>query len=604
MADLDLAPIGNCIIAALIDKRGRHVWCCLPRFDGDPVFCSLLDHREGGAGGQAGEGGFFETAVEELFAAEQRYVGNTAIVETTLTDAAGATVRVVDFAPRFERFGRIFRPMMLIRRIEPVNGRARIRVRMRPRFSYGSVRPAMTYGSNHVRYVAGETALRLTTDAPVGYVVEEEPFVLDGPLHFVIGPDEGPPQSVASLAREFLEETSHYWTEWSRQLSIPFEWQDAVIRAAITLKLCSFEESGAIVAALTTSIPEYADSGRNWDYRFCWLRDAYFVVHALNRLGATGTMEEFIRYITNVAALEPAGILKPVYAIMPSRALDEREVPSLAGYRGMGPVRVGNLAHVQVQNDSYGSVVLAAAQMFFDRRLTRAGDLALFQQLEALGTHAARLGLTPDAGLWEFRGRTRVHTHSAVMCWAACRRLAKIAHRLGLAERQAHWWSEADRLREAIVEQAWNPQLNSFVACFGGEDIDASLLLLQEVGFLSASDPRFLGTLELVEKRLRRGNHLLRYDTADDFGLPHTSFIVCTFWYIDALAVVGRREEARELFEQILAARNHVGLLSEDLDPASGKLWGNFPQTYSMVGLIVSAMRLSRSWEEAFWRDS
>jgi GH15 family glucan-1,4-alpha-glucosidase len=191
-----------------------------------------------------------------------------------------------------------------------------------------------------------------------------------------------------------------------------------------------------------------------------------------------------------------------------------------------------------------------------------------------------------------------------VMCWAACRRLAKIAQRLGLADRAGHWWAEAARLREAIVEHAWNQQLNSFVASFGGEDIDACLLLLQEVGFLSATDPRFLGTLEQVEKRLRCGNNLLRYDTADDFGLPQTSFIVCTFWYIDALTVVGRREEARALFEHVLAARNHVGLLSEDLDPATGTLWGNFPQTYSMVGLIVSAMRLSRSWEEAFWRDS
>ncbi|MBL8838430.1 MAG: glycoside hydrolase family 15 protein [Alphaproteobacteria bacterium] len=597
-ASLDLAVVGNSVLAALLDRTGRYVWCCFPRFDGDPVFCSLLD------GSNEPRGGFFDITLERLAGSTQRYVGNTAIVETVLTDGDGASVRITDFAPRFRRAGRMYRPMMLMRRVEPLMGRPRIRVRLRPRFNNGAIKPAMTVGSNHLRYVAGEQVVRLSTDAAVSYVAEEEPFVLAGPVHFVLGPDEGPTQSIAALVREFHDETADYWVEWARYLSVPFEWQEAVIRAAITLKLCSFEETGAIVAALTTSIPEAPHSGRNWDYRYCWLRDAYFVVHALNRLGATRTMEEFIIFITNVAALDPGGRLKPVYGILASRDLAEREVTTLTGYRGMGPVRVGNLAHVQVQNDSYGSVVLAAAQMFFDRRLARQGDLELFRQLEALGAKAAELGLTPDAGLWEFRGRARVHTHSAVMCWAACRRLAKIAQRLELQDRAAHWYAEADRLRSAIIERAWNAQLNSFVASFGGEDIDASLLLLQEVGFLSASDPRFLGTLAQVEQRLRRGDHLLRYDTPDDFGLPHTSFTVCTFWYIDALAVVGRRDEARALFERVLAARNHVGLLSEDVDPATGELWGNFPQTYSLVGLIICAMRLSRTWEEAFWRDS
>ncbi len=597
-ASLDLAVVGNSVLAALLDRNGRYVWCCFPRFDGDPVFCSLLD------GSEDPRGGFFDIVLERLAASTQRYVGNTAIVETVLTDSEGASVRITDFAPRFRRAGRMFRPMMLMRRVEPLMGRPRIRVRLRPRFNNGAIKPAMTMGSNHLRYVAGEQTIRLSTDAAVSYVAEEEPFVLAGPIHFMLGPDEGPTLSIAAMVREFHDETTDYWVEWARYLSVPFEWQDAVIRAAITLKLCSYEETGAIVAALTTSIPESAHSGRNWDYRFCWLRDAYFVVHALNRLGATRTMEEFITFITNVAALDPGGRLKPVYGILASRDLAEREVTSLTGYRGMGPVRVGNLANVQIQNDSYGSVVLAAAQMFFDRRLARQGDVELFRQLEALGAHAAEFGLTPDAGLWEFRERARVHTHSAVMCWAACRRLAKIAQRLDLTDRAAHWYAEADRLRSAIIDQAWNPQLNSFVASFGGEDIDASLLLLQEVGFLSATDPRFLGTLAQVEQRLRRGDHLLRYDTPDDFGLPHTSFTVCTFWYIDALAVVGRREEARALFERVLAARNHVGLLSEDVDPVTGELWGNFPQTYSLVGLIICAMRLSRTWEEAFWRDS
>jgi GH15 family glucan-1,4-alpha-glucosidase len=358
------------------------------------------------------------------------------------------------------------------------------------------------------------------------------------------------------------------------------------------------------VAAMTTSIPESAGSGRNWDYRFCWLRDAYFVVYALNHLGATHTMEDFIRFITDAVADAHGRPLKPVYGIVPGARLDERIVPSLSGYRGMGPVRVGNQAELQVQNDSYGHILLAASQMFFDRRLPQPGGLELFHRLEELGEQAAAAALTPDASLWEFRGRARVHTVSAAHCWAACDRLAKIAGVLGLGERQAAWRQEAERIRRAILDHAWSAELGSFAESFGGRAIDASLLLLHEIGFVSPQDPRFLGTLAAVEKYLRRGDHLLRYAEPDDFGRPETSFTVCTFWYIDALAAVGRLAEAREIFARLLACRNPAGLLSEDIDPESLELWGNFPQTYSMVGIIVSALRLSKSWEEAFWRGS
>jgi GH15 family glucan-1,4-alpha-glucosidase len=373
-----------------------------------------------------------------------------------------------------------------------------------------------------------------------------------------------------------------------------------VIRAGITLKLCAFEETGGIVAAVTTSIPEAPDTERNWDYRFCWLRDAYFVVYALNMLGATRTMEDFIRYITNVAALDPDHRLRPVYAIVPGRSIGEHIATALEGYRGMGPARIGNAAEGQAQHDIYGSVILAASQMFFDRRLPRLGDTALFERLEKLGAWAASLALEPDASLWEFRGKSAVHTYSAAMCWAACDRLADIARALGRVDRAKHWQGEAERIKAAVLRDGWNQRLGSFVDVFGGEELDASLLLLCEIGIVEPQDPRFLGTLKAVEARLRHGNHMFRYRAPDDFGTPKTAFTVCTFWYINALVAVGRKDEARQIFESVLACRNHVGLLSEDIAPESGELWGNFPQSYSMVGLIVSAMRLSRSWEVAF----
>jgi GH15 family glucan-1,4-alpha-glucosidase len=315
-------------------------------------------------------------------------------------------------------------------------------------------------------------------------------------------------------------------------------------------------------------------------------------------------MEDYIRYVTNIAAIETDGRLKPVYPIAPDGSLREQIAPNLAGFRGMGPVRVGNAAAEQQQHDVYGSVVLAAAQMFYDERLPVPGDAALFQLLEKLGEQAVLLALTPDSGPWEYRGRSRIHTYSAVMCWAACDGLSRIALRLGQVDRRRYWRDQADRLHAAILERAWNAERGSFVESLDGTEVDASLLLLAQLGFVPSSDPRFIATVARVERELRHGDLLFRYAFADDFGRPKTAFTICTFWYIEAIAALGRGEEARRLFEQVLGYRNHVGLLAEDIDPATGELWGNFPQTYSMVGLINCAARLSRNWEEGFWRAS
>ncbi|SMF46775.1 pentatricopeptide repeat domain-containing protein (PPR motif) [Tistlia consotensis] len=594
MISLDLVVIGNCGFGALIDRQARIIWACLPRFDGDPFFSALLsDHGEP-------ENGFWSIELAELDSSEQRYRRNSAVLETVLRDAQGGAVRITDFAPRFRHYDRMFRPPTLVRKVERIAGTPRIRVRLRPTSEFGTARPAVTRGSNHMRFVTGHSVMRLTTDAPLTYVASEQPFALERPLHFLLGPDESLTASVAGTAQEFLTETERYWSDWARQLSIPFEWQEAVVRAAITLKLCSFDETGGILAAMTTSVPEAPGSGRNWDYRYCWLRDSFYTVHALNRLGATRTMEGFLSYIANIVAGWSGGDLQPVFGIGLETDLSERQVDSLAGYRGMGPVRIGNDAFRQAQNDGYGSVILASAQSFFDIRVGKPGDVSLFRLLERLGEEAARLWDAPDAGLWELRTRKSVHTYSSLLCWAGCDRLALIARQLGLEPEARRWGETAAGIKAGVLERAWNERRGAFVQTFGGEDADASLLLMPYLGFLDASDPRFAGTLAFIEQELKRGPYLFRYSAPDDFGSPDTAFNVCTFWYIDALAAVGRVEEARALFEDMLACRNHVGLLSEDLHPETRELWGNFPQTYSMVGIINSATRLSKSWEEAF----
>jgi GH15 family glucan-1,4-alpha-glucosidase len=594
MRALDLALIGNCRIAALLDGNGRIVWWCFPRFDADPVFSRLLTGSD--------EKGFCDIVLADQVSAHADYVRNTAILETVLEDRHGGRVKITDFAPRFRQFDRMFRPPQLIRRITPLAGVPRITVRVRPTHGYGKPCDVASIGSNHIRYTGSGQVLRLTTDAPLSYITEEVAFTLRQTLTLVLGPDEPFQSGLASTARAFEEQTLDYWYHWTRSLAVPFEWQSAVTRAAMALKLCSFEETGAIVAAHTTSIPEAPHSGRCWDYRFCWLRDSHFVVQALNRLGTTETMEAYINFITTVASDHTAP-LRPVHGIVPGSSLDEWIAPDLAGFLGQGPVRVGNAAASQNQHDVYGSVILAATQMFVDERLPRMGDAALFRQLETLGDHAVRIALVPDAGIWEYRGRAHVHTHSAALCWAACDRLARIAARLGLGDRAAYWAREAATLRKAILQRAWNPERRALMGALDGGELDASVLLLAELGLVRPEDSRFVQTCETIGQELGHRGRIMRYTAKDDFGTPETAFLVCNFWYIDALASIGRRDEARQMFEDLLARRNAFGLLSEDIHPETGALWGNLPQTYSMAAIIESAARLSRPWEDA-WRHA
>jgi len=593
VSDLELGLVGNCAYSALIDSRGDVVWCCLPRFDSDPVFNTLLqpDDRQ--------ERGFFRVELADFSHAEQRYERNSAVLVTVLHDSHGNSVEITDFAPRFKQYGRVFRPMTLVRRLRPLSGMPRITLRLRPSFEYGSRCPDVTSGSNHIRYVMPRLVLRLTTDASVTAILEETQFVLDRELVLILGADESVKQSVEDMAREFQDATEEYWGEWVRYLALPFEWQEAVIRAAITLKLSSYEDTGAIVAAMTTSIPEDEHGTRNWDYRYCWLRDSYYVINTLNRLGTTATMENYIGFVVNAASQSGDNRLRPVYGISGGGDLDERSVEGLGGYRGLGPVRVGNDARWQKQHDVYGAVILAAIQAFFDSRLQAPGSRGLFERLESLGEHAAAVFDKPDSGIWELRNTTHIHTYSAVMCWAAADRLQRIATHLGLKDRQAYWAERAERMHQLICEHSWNDARHSFVSSFDGDQLDASLLLLAELGFVTADDPRFRATVEAVEAELKQGPYVFRYVNSDDFGEPQNAFTVCTFWYIEALAALGRVGEARELFEHMLTRRTRLGLLSEHLDPNGDELWGNFPQTYSMVGIVQCAMRLSRSWEEA-----
>ncbi|SNB64607.1 Glucoamylase (glucan-1,4-alpha-glucosidase), GH15 family [Arboricoccus pini] len=591
-ANLDLGLIGNCQIGALIDDWGRIVWSCMPRLDSDPIFDRLLDD------GADVEDGFFAIEMENAVRCERHYIAKTAVLVTQVYDAAGRGLEITDFAPRFEQFGRTHRPAMLIRIIRPIKDSPRIRVRLRPRFGYGAIQPVRTRGTHHIRYQGDMFTARLTTCAPVSYVMAESLFRLHRPMHFILGPDEGLNRPIAEIANEFLEKTIGYWHRLIGHLHLPADWQEEVIRSAITLKLCSFEETGAIVAAHTTSLPEAPGEGRNWDYRYCWVRDALFVVRALNGLGTIETMGQYLVYLRDIVAESATGFLQPVYGIGLEPVLLEREVETLRGYRGNQPVRVGNQAFEHHQHDGYGSVILAVAQTFFDHRVAEPAGIDAFQALERLGEMARELYDKPDAGLWELRQNARIHTHSSMMCWAACDRLARIARQLGETERATYWSDSAAAIKAVILRRAWNESMQSFVSSFEGTDLDAALLLMPATGFIQAKDPRFLSTLAAIEQRLVNGPYVFRYREADDFGEPEHAFIVCSFWYIEALHRVGRRDEARELFKTMQGHANSLGLMSEHIDVKTGEMWGNLPQTYSHVGLITCALQLSRPWSD------
>jgi GH15 family glucan-1,4-alpha-glucosidase len=593
MTNLDLSPIGNSSISALIDGQGRYLWFCAPRIDSDPFFCSLLTGQDEDAPEARG---LWSVDVVGAAGYRQSYLRNTAVLRTEITDADGHVVEILDFAPRFKRSGRTYRPMSLVRLVRPVAGAPRISVRLRPTADYGARICEHTYGSNHVRYLGADVTLRLTTNAPVGQVLAETPFRLEEPLAFFLGPDEPFTGPVLSTVQGMLDDTIDDWREWVRTLYVPLDYQDVVIRAAIGLKLCVYEETGAIVAAMTTSLPEAPHSGRDWDYRFCWIRDAYYVIQALNRLGAADILENYLGFLRNIVDETDGGHIQPLWGVGREAKLVERIERGLPGYRGMGPVRVGNQAYEHVQHDVYGQIVLSNVQAFFDQRLLREATREDFEALEKVGERAFLVFDQPDAGLWELRTRAAVHTYSAVMCWAACDRLGNAAEKLGLPDRAAFWNDRAATMRATIEARAWNAQVGHFAATFGGDELDASLLQMVDLRFLKVDDPRNMTTVKAVEAALMRDGNLMRYDRPDDFGAPETAFNFCTFWFIEALHLVGETDRARGLFDQMLQRRTRAGLLSEDVSLSDGELWGNYPQTYSLVGLINCAVLLSRPW--------
>ena len=574
--------IGNCAYLAHIQRDTNISWLCWPRFDSSFIFGGLLDNKKGGE---------FSILPPGDFQSSQYYLENTNVLCTEVTTSEGI-YRITDFAPRFYQFERYFKPLMIIRKIEPVEGLPRIKVTCRPVSDYGRCELKGYRGSNHIEFMGCNDKLRLTTDIPINYLMEEQYFVVNEAKYLVLtfgAPLEAP---LVSTSEIFLTETIKYWRGWVKSSSIASFYQPYVIRSALVLKIHQYEDTGAIIAASTTSLPESPGSGRNWDYRFCWLRDTFYVITSLNHIGHFEEMERYFHYVTDISFSEEERY-QPLYGITGQKMLTETILDHLDGYQGNQPVRIGNQAYEHIQNDIYGQVLISLLPLYTDHRFIFSERKDSARWIHTVLKKIESTIDEKDAGIWEFRNFANIHCYTNLFQWAgacAAERMAKtiqddklLARAMAMKEKAA-----------AHIESCYDPVRKVYTNAKGSPHLDASTLQLILMNYLPQNSQRAKDHLAALEKELKTPNGLFyRYLHSDDFGKPKTTFLICAFWYVEALACVGRIEEAVKEFENLLQYSNHLLLFSEDVDEETGDQWGNFPQAYSHVGLMNAAYRIS-----------
>jgi len=578
----DYALLGDLHTAALVSTAGSIDWLCLPRFDSPAVFAALLDNEE------AGHWTLAPPAASQC--TTRRYAGNTLVLETDWV-TAGGTVRVIDFMP--PRAG----TPHLVRIAVGLDGQVAMRSALRLRFDYGRVVPWVRRLGSQVHAIAGPNLVRLMSAVPLrveqwatltDFTVrkgERVPFVMSwAPSHEPEMPYLDPEQALAA--------TTDFWADWSSHADYQSgPYNDAVDRSVITLKALTYQPTGGIVAAATTSLPEELGGVRNWDYRYCWLRDATYALQALLAAGFRREAGAWRDWLLRAIAGQPE-TLQILYSIDGERRLPEIELPWLAGYEASSPVRTGNAASGQLQLDVWGETLDA---LFLARQAGLAADPDAWALQVALMNYLESAWGEPDNGLWEVRGDRQHFTHSKVMAWVAADRMARSVHTHGLPGPVLRWEQLRDQIHHDIVTHAFDAERNTFTQAYGSSALDASLLLIPRLGFLPAADPRVLGTIAAVRRDLSEGGLIKRYQTTEtDDGVKGTEglFIACSFWLVDALGAAGQWQDAVGLFERLLRLRNDVGLLSEEWDPAAQRQLGNTPQAFSHFGLVVSALQL------------
>ena len=592
MKNLDYGIIGNCKSAALVSKTGSIDWCCLPHFNSSGVFAKLLDEKIGGS---------FSVDVTDDYNITQEYLWQTNII-STVYDNGDHAFQLIDFMPRYMREdGSYYAPPDIIRFFRHLKGKPVLKVKYDPRVEFAQEK---TYSDNHRNYIKSHTkdgkydSLFLYSSFDLDKILDYAEITLEENAYMLLGYHEK--LVTQNLDRAYLkyQRTKMYWMNWCEKTTKYSQYNNEILRSALVLKALSFEKSGAVLAAITTSLPETIGEERNWDYRFCWIRDASMVIKVMAGLGHTRSASDFLQFIINLIPHKDEKI-QIMYGINGEKDLTEHILTHLDGYEGSQPVRIGNAAYIQKQNDIYGILMEVIYQQFIQFETSLENSEELWTIVRGIVKIVEDHWMSPDKGIWELRTEDRHFVFSKVLCWVAVDRAIKIGEILRKGINDESWIALRTEIHDDIYKNGWNDEIQAYTQSYGSKDLDASTLLMEQYGFINARDPRFVSTVLATEKELCRDGLMYRYKNQDDFGKPTSSFTICTFWFIDSLFKIGERKRAKEMFDQLLSYSNHMGLFSEDIDFETKRLLGNFPQAYSHLALIETAANFSRGlWPE------
>ncbi|MDX9882521.1 MAG: glycoside hydrolase family 15 protein [Prolixibacteraceae bacterium] len=586
MSNLNYGIIGNCRSGALVSEKGDIEWCCLPDFNSPSVFAALLDRDKGGT---------FSIIPAKGTEIKQSYIPRTNILQTSFRKGNDC-FHIYDFMPRYINGNdQHYNPPDIIRYIQKVSGSPWFRVKYNPRLEYAF---GETRNETRTDYIKSYTvsgvydSLYLYTNFDKQKILDSTELELTGDGFFLLSYNQKLLQQNIERTNLKFERTKVYWLNWSEKTRKFLKYNEEITRSALALKLLSFDKSGAVLAALTTSLPESIGEVRNWDYRFCWIRDASMVIKVMTSLGHMNIAARYLQFINRIIP-DKDEKLQIMYGINGEKKLSERILEHFEGYEKSAPVRIGNAAYKQKQNDIYGILMDVIYQHFNIYNVSLAMSEELWTIVRSIVKTVDRNWQKPDRGIWELRNEQKHFTFSKVLCWVAIDRAVKIAGLLKMDRHSQQWELLRDKIKTDIIKNAWNEKLQSFTQFYGSDDLDASNLLIENYGFLPASDERYKKTVLETRKQLMHNGLMYRYKNKDDFGLPTSSFTICTFWMINSLFKIGEKADAKRLFDQLLSYSNHLGLFSEDIDFESKRLLGNFPQAYSHLALIETAINLS-----------
>ncbi|MGB5981840.1 MAG: glycoside hydrolase family 15 protein [Nonlabens sp.] len=587
MNNLNYGIIGNCQSAALVSDKGSIDWCCLPIFDSASIFAKILDEKMGGSLG-------FD--LYPSYEISQEYLWQTNILSTTFDNGTHA-FQVLDFMPRYEqRDGTFYTPPDIVRFIRLLKGTPEFKVNYNPKLKYAQ---GKTVNKNEGNYIHSNTvegdyeSVFLYSDLNYDDILNGKTITLKGNAYLLLSYHEK--LTDQSLDRAYLkfQRTKTYWMNWSERTTRYPLYQEEIVRSALTLKALTYEKSGAVLAAATTSLPETIGEVRNWDYRFCWIRDASMVIRVITGLGHLKSAKRFLQFIVDTIP-EKDEKIQIMYGINGEKELTEKFLDHLSGYQNSSPVRIGNAAYIQKQNDIYGILMEVIYQQFdkFETSLENAEEL--WTIIKSVTSVVKKNWQKPDKGIWELRTEDRHFVFSKLLCWVAIDRAIKVSDILGKTRYQEEWKALRAEIHDDIYNNGWNDEVQAYTQSYGSKDLDASTLLMELYGFIEATDQRFIRTVQATEKELCNDGLMYRYKNNDDFGEPSSSFTICTFWLIDSLHKIGETQKARDYFDQLLSYSNHLGIFSEDIDFKTKRLLGNFPQAYSHLALIETAVNFSK----------